>query len=147
MKTIIIEDYMTKFNEIKQFFKSKNIQVEGKHSYLSGLKEIIVNKYDLIILDMSLPNYDIKISERSGKERTYGGLDILHEIKRRKIESKVIIITQFDSFGEIGEKKSLEQLRLEIKSHNFENFKGLIHYDASSNDWEKELGKLLKECF
>lgn len=145
MKVLIIEDYMQKYIEIKNLLELKKMEIVGYHSYLTGLKEMISNKYDLIILDMSLPNYDILSSEKSGKDRTYGGLDLLHEMRRRKITTKVIIITQFDIFGEIGEKKGLTQLIKEIEDCGFSNFMGLIYYDATSNDWEVELNKLLGE--
>ena len=86
--------------------------ITEKKSYKSGLKELINNgeDYDFILMDMSMPNFDISEEEPDGgSHESFAGRDLLEQMKLREIESKVFIITQLDTFGESVNKLSLTE--------------------------------------
>ena len=78
MKVLIVDDNESITEVVKDFFEFENIECKTINDSQSGLVEIKNNDYDLILLDIAMPNLT--------------GLDILHELKRQKIENKNIII-------------------------------------------------------
>jgi DNA-binding NarL/FixJ family response regulator len=70
MRILFIEDHPLKQAQINRFIEEKfvNCQVEVRNSYISGLKELKgnYNNYDVLLLDISMPNYDISSDAYSG---------------------------------------------------------------------------------
>lgn len=117
------------------------LQIVEKHSYNSGLRAIIGEEFDLLLLDMSIPTYDISLEETGGRTRPFGGKDILEQIQRKKISCKVIVITQFEIFGE--KRINLEQLKKELSVEFTNNYLGTVYYNPSSDIWTRELEEYL----
>lgn len=147
MKILIVEDDQNKINQLKDFFYSLEYEVElkVKNSFNSGLKEIMSEVVDFIILDMSMPTFDMKPHEKGGSFRIYGGKDILRQMVRKKIPTAVIIVTQFDYFGPAEDSKSLQELSLELSKLYPDNYKGTVYYNPAINNWKKDLFDLLSK--
>lgn len=147
MRTLIIEDDQNKSKQIVEFIKENfpNDSFEIKKSYQSGLKEILNVNYDFLLLDMQLPNFDIKSGEDGYRFRKLAGIDILKEIKRKNKVCKVIIVTQFETFGE-GE--SYVELK-DLKKILTEQFTGLyidtVFYSADKSIWKKQLKEIIEK--
>lgn len=146
MRILIIEDDDNKRKQVQNFIETNyqnKVYITEKKSYQSGLKEILYSQFDVILLDMSLPTYDISPNETGGRFRTFAGKEILKELRRRKINIKTIVITQFDIFGE-GEKiTTIDELDKELKNIYSESYLGLVYYNASMSDWRKTLKILI----
>ena len=93
---------------------------------------------------MQLPNYDIKSGENGYKHRPLAGLDILREIKRKKIDCKVVIITQYQTFGEDAKFTSLSDWDNSLS----EQFSGIyietIFYNPKTSSWKSDLTSVIK---
>lgn len=140
-KIILIEDDKKKIDDIKDFlyktYKYQNLVV--KESYQSGLRELIFNKYDLLLLDMSIPTWDKISSDPSGNYQKFGGYLILKEITRKKKPVKTILISMFDDFGESDRSVTLSQLAEGLKKEFSEIFMGSIFYSSRQTKWKDEL--------
>lgn len=79
MRILIIEDEFKLADIIKDRLKKEKYIVDIKENGLDGLDEALTGIYDLIILDIMLPKKD--------------GISILKELKEKKIDSKVILLT------------------------------------------------------
>lgn len=79
MKILIIEDEFNLADAISSMLKSKKYDVLIKTDGEAGLNEALTNIYDLIILDVMLPHKN--------------GFEILRELKKEKIDSKIIMLT------------------------------------------------------
>ncbi len=79
MKILIIEDEYNLADAISAMLKAQNYMVDIRTDGEEGLYEALTDIYDLIILDVMLPNKN--------------GFEILKEIKQEKISSKVIMLT------------------------------------------------------
>lgn len=148
MRLIIIEDDLNKATEISNYIKNNynDIDIIVKRSYRNGLKEVIENDYDLILLDMSLPTYDITVDEPGGSFRHFAGRDILKEIKRRNIHTKVVVVTQFEILGEGNNQITYKELDMQLLENYNENYFGLIYYNAGISDWMNALDNIIKGC-
>jgi len=146
MKLLLIEDDPHKSKQILDYVQATFPFIEITHAraYQSGLKAIITNDFPLILLDMQLPNFEIKSGEDGYKFRKLAGMDILREIVRKKRSCKVVVVTQFETFGEGENYIDLSSLKKIL----MEQFKGVyydtIFYGADQSKWQKELEKVLK---
>lgn len=141
MQFLIIEDDENKLNQIQSFLalKYSEVLVEAARSLRSGLDRIMQGKHDLIILDMSMPTFDIGVEEDGGRPQSYAGREILRQMQRRHITKPVIVITQFDRFGQGAATLTLSQLDEQLLRDHADIYKGAIFYDATSEGWKDEL--------
>lgn len=79
MKVLIIEDEFTLADAISTKLKKENYNVEIITDGLDGYYYAKTNSYDLIILDVMLPNMD--------------GFEILKELRKNNVTSKIIMLT------------------------------------------------------
>lgn len=79
MKVLIVEDEKTLAYEIEAFLKKSFYLCDIAHSFRAGLEQLELNKYDFILIDLSLPDGD--------------GLEILKRAKKNNPDAAYIIIT------------------------------------------------------
>lgn len=79
MKILIIEDEYNLADAISSMLKSKKYSVEIRTNGSDGLDEALTDVYDLIILDVMLPEMN--------------GFEVLKELKEEGIKSKVLMLT------------------------------------------------------
>lgn len=79
MKILLIEDERELSNNIVAYLSSDHYLCEQAFTYAEAIEKLELYIYDCILLDLNLPGGD--------------GLTILEEIKERKIDSGVIIIS------------------------------------------------------
>jgi DNA-binding NarL/FixJ family response regulator len=95
IKALIIEDNPYKRDKIKKLLLGKfEMKIEEADSFTSGWQYLSNDKFDLICLDMSLPTFDQDEIHGGGEFRAFGGKELARKMKRRKIDSKFIVITQ-----------------------------------------------------
>ncbi|HRR76027.1 MAG TPA: response regulator [Ruminococcus sp.] len=139
MNILVVEDEENKAKRILSFLHTTmedNI-VDMAKSYMSALIKLANNKYDYIILDMSLPlNDDNYVQEDFN---TFAGLEILDELKRKQREERVVVFTAFDILGENEKRISLPELDERMKMKYSENYIGCVHYNALSLEWQAEI--------
>ena len=147
MKILIVEDDQNKINQLNEFLNNTcpNDSIVIKNSFNSGLKEIISNRADCLILDMSMPTFDKTPIEKGGSFRMYAGKEILRQMERRKIKIPVILVTQFDLFGPEDDRKSLAELSEELSFVYNDMYRGAVYYNPAHNNWKDDLQKKLFE--
>jgi DNA-binding response OmpR family regulator len=79
MKVLIVEDEKTLAYEMEAFLKKGFYLCDIAHTFRAGLEQLELNKYDFILIDLSLPDGD--------------GLEILKRAKKNNPDSAYIIIT------------------------------------------------------
>jgi len=145
MKILIVEDDLNKSRQIGDYLSEllPGVELVERRSFQSGLAEIYASAFDVVILDMTLPTYDIRPGERGGRTRTYGGREILEELVRNSISTKAIVLTQFESFGEGGDHLTLDELTEQVKARFPKLFLGTVYYHPARTDWRTRLNDLL----
>jgi hypothetical protein len=150
MKFLLIEDDEEKTNKIFEFlhetFPGSNVDVA--RSFSSGLRTIINSKdtVDVLLLDMSMPNFDVSPHEPGGgKPENFAGEELLAQMKLRGVFLPTIVITMFDSFGEETGKKSFRQLEEELTSKFSGNFRGMVYYNSAQVGWRSSLKNFIDE--
>lgn len=143
MKILIVENDPNKSGQIELFLSEElgipKENIEVKKSYQSGLETILSNNYDLLILDMSLPTFDITKEDDGGETLDRGGEVILQEMEREGIKIKAVIVTQYEEFDDV----SLEEIDNSLKNEFSDFYLGCIYYNTIQMNWQNELKKII----
>lgn len=141
MDILIVEDNANKLRQIKEFFNEcyPDYSITESHSFRDGLLKVYQNKSKLIILDMTLPVYEITHTESNENMKAVAGKEIMKRMINQKIMIPVIIITQFEKFDD--GKVTLESLNNEFAQQYSDIWKGTVFYE--NEDWRVLLKELI----
>lgn len=86
MNILVIEDNHSKLRQIKSFIKQiePDASVHDALSYTAGLRRIYSERWDLLLLDMSLPVYDMSQQETGGDKKSIAGKEIMKRMVYRE---------------------------------------------------------------
>lgn len=145
MKILIIEDSDYKVQSLQSFLNLLQLDSELKvaRCFHSGKRAIKEFRPDLVLLDMTLPTSERLDGQLEGRTRIFGGREIIAEMSLLNIKSKVIIITQFDHFGEPPDSIDLKTLLQQLKKRFPEHFLGGVYYSNVDSSWQANLRKIL----
>lgn len=93
----------------------------------------------LVILDMSIPMFDISAEEDGGSFQATGGQELLRYMKRYKRQLPVVVLTQFSTFGKDKAARTLEQIDTQLRDEFGPLYLGAIYYDTASDAWQRQL--------
>lgn len=136
MKILIIEDDKIKIDKLTVFLSNHNFDL--RESFQSGLEALRNNKYDLLILDMTIPLWEKENNDINQNYEQFGGEKILREMKRKKIRVPVILFTMFDKFTVGVDILTFEQISDKYKK-SFDFYVGAVYYDSRNDDWKNNL--------
>ncbi|WP_111475546.1 MULTISPECIES: response regulator [unclassified Pseudomonas] len=144
---LIVEDNNHKRERVISFLKEKLVDcnIVEAHSFTAGCQRVAERSFSLVLMDMSLPTYDKSPTESGGRFRTFGGREISRKIVRKSIETKIIFITQYESFSDRGHSQSLEALDEGLRIECGAAYLGLVHYDSSKSLWKDKILQCLGE--
>ncbi|WP_321371949.1 response regulator [uncultured Desulfuromusa sp.] len=146
MKILIVEDDHDKIEKINEFLEEKygaEISVIVSESLRSALHKLqSTSDIDLVILDMSLPNFDINKQEPGGgTPESFAGKELMAQMSLRGIKIPVVVLTQYAVFDE--GKITLDELKSEF-ANDFEDFYlGSVYYNAAVDGWKVEISDLI----
>lgn len=148
MKYLMIEDDEDKARTVQEFIRAEYPGSTGSlsKSLHSGLRALIAHRdvVDFVLMDMSMPNYDVTPEEPSGgTPESFAGRELLAQMKLRGIATPVIVITMFDKFGETSGKISLEQLARDLSQEYGSIYRGFVYYNAAQEGWKPSLRRLI----
>lgn len=146
MKILIVEDDSNKRKRLVELVCAvvHEATVDERGSYQSGLAAALAANYDLLILDMSMPTYD-SMSGTTGNHRRFAGRDIIRELYRRRRVTRAIVVTQFETFGEGRNRRTLDELDRELADNYSAIYDSTVYYHAAQSDWREALGSKVAE--
>lgn len=106
MKVLVIDDDPDVLEFLSAFFTNLGHKVVLKDSAKEGLKELVVNQPDLVLLDIMMPDKD--------------GLTLLKEIKEIDKETPVAMITAYKDAERVIEAFRLGALDCLLKPFNID---------------------------
>lgn len=142
---LLIEDDKKKSDDIISHINNTfpNSEILLKESYHSGLKTLIREPFDLLLLDMSMPTWDRSPFEAGGEYEKFGGIKILKELARKKKLLPTILITMFDNFGESDNSITLDQMNTVLKNDYEDLYLGSVFYRSDISQWQTDLTLLM----
>lgn len=144
MKILLVEDDDHKMHDIISIVKEidTHVIVETAFSVASGVQKAVDNEYDLLLLDMTIPNFDNTEGKDGGPSYKNGGELIIRELIDEEINFRCAVITQYETFNN----ETIEQISERISALCRECYYGYIKYSTMDENWKVELKKLLQKC-
>lgn len=144
-KILFVEDDEPKLEQVLALLDTfAELDVCVAKSLNAACKRIDDDEFDLVLLDMSLPTFDNGMTVgASGRQKTFGGREILMYLWENEKDVPVLVITQFKDFPGDEGPINLPQLHEQLKN----DFPGLycdhIYFEHNNDAWKTTLTKLL----
>jgi CheY-like chemotaxis protein len=147
MRILVVEDEDPKLRHIMEFLQSAvaNLEVATARSVRSAIDALEDAPPDLLILDMSLPTFDIGGDEGGGRPQGFGGQELMRTMMLEENHTPVIVLTGYDAFNKAGGQIGLEVLNSELRAEHPRNFLGMLHFNSAVGGWQAKLRELLEE--
>lgn len=148
MNILLVEDDDNKRTQLMQFASEflPDAEVTTARSLQSGMRRIRGQSADIVLLDMTLPTYDIGPDEPGGSTHAFGGREFLKELRRFKLRVPVIVVTQFETFGSGADVTTLGALDSELRRDFPGVYRGAVYYHAAIQSWKEQLLMMIKDA-
>lgn len=147
MRLLIVEDEAPKLRNVRELAEELGLfsSVEEARSVGGALQLLRVKQFDLILLDMSLPTFDIGNGESGGRPQGFGGQEVLRYMGRYRLATPVVVVTAFEAFAEQGKAIDLKALERSLSADHPANFRGVILYNTMFSTWRDGLRELVRQ--
>jgi CheY-like chemotaxis protein len=138
MNLLLVEDEEAKERHIAAFVSRllPHANLRIAHSVRSAMDSLLKEIPDLLILDMSLPTFDIGPNESGGRPQGFGGLELMRNMELEEIRCPTIVLTGYEAFTKSGGQVTLDALSAELAREHPEVFKGIFHFNSAYGDWQ-----------
>jgi CheY-like chemotaxis protein len=139
MKILLVEDNFFKREKVMDFLRSQGeTDVVEAASYNSGLSMALSERFDLLILDMSMPTFDRTESDMGGRFKVLAGKEIVAKLKRQNCLVPFVILTGFADFSVDADNLNLDQIN-DLMSLTGDAYRGTIFFDSANSTWNNYL--------
>ena len=146
MMVLLVEDDENKSREIEAFVSARSdvTSVRLARSLHGGRRALRSGSFDIVILDMTLPNYDATADEPGGGSvHSFGGEKLLRYMGRLELSTPVVVVTQFELFFGDDGPMDIDELDSQLASSFASVYLGVVYYHASSSRWRVDLAAFL----
>jgi CheY-like chemotaxis protein len=144
MKILLIEDDEFKASDIAKVLADTlpDATVQRAMSVTSALRAINGEKYSLVILDMSLPTFELTGPGGGGSPQGQGGLEVLRLARRLNNMSPFIILTQYPDIEIDGRDVPLAAASKALRGQFKIDVKMCLLYEFDGDAWREPF----REC-
>lgn len=146
MSILVVEDDGFKKDKIGKYLASSypECRIDYALSVSSAKKAIKRGEYKVILMDMSLPTFDVTHEDAGGRPHAFGGRELLSYMKYKEISTPVVIVTQFERFQSEEGDMDVRALRKYL-SREFSGFyKALVSFSHLDESWHSEMKRFLE---
>lgn len=146
MYILVADDEGPKLENIVDLVRAvfPDAELASARSVRAALDGLRSRRADLVVLDMSLPTFDVAPGEQGGRPQNYGGIELLRYMDFYEIPCPVLIVTQYETFPDQSGHVDLPVLEQRLAKDHPDMFRAIIHYAGASDDgWRKQLVEAL----
>src|SRR5664279_1242884 len=105
MNILLVEDEAPKQQHISSaiFDVQPEAEVRIARSVRSAIDEMRKRQPDLMLLDMSLPTFDVGPTESGGRPQNFGGSEILRYMDLYELHVPTVVVTAYEAFSKAGQ--------------------------------------------
>jgi CheY-like chemotaxis protein len=146
MKLLLVEDDPNKRDAISSWLKSAfpTASMTVEVALQPATRRIRDERFDCIVLDMAIPNFDPALDRIGGQTRVFGGRDLLRQMKRLHVVVPTVVLTQFETFVRGSETIRRDDLDRELSADHPECYLGMVYYSAAVHGWKDRLMTLMR---
>lgn len=145
---LLVEDEAPKLAHIRRFMRESfsNVSVADARSVSTALDAIEEEDFNLLLLDMSLPTFDVGQGEHGGRPQGFGGIEILRHIVMEGLFLPTIVLTGYEAFpDEAGTLIDLNTLRQRMTEEFPDTVIAVVHFNSSLDDWKVTLRPIIEK--
>jgi CheY-like chemotaxis protein len=146
MTVLLVEDEEPKRESLLGFLTREfpNLEVSFAKSVRAAIAQVRAVHPSLLLLDMSLPTFDIAPGEPGGRPQGFGGTEVIRFLDSEDLQIPTIVVTAYEAFPKKnGQRIGYESLREELSRDFGGFFRGLVYFDSIQGQWSDELKKLV----
>jgi len=142
---LLVEDEGPKRAHIEGFLKGSvsNLHIKNATSVNSALRALEEKLPDLLLLDMSLPTFDIGVREGGGRPQGFGGIEVMRHMQMASLTCPTVVITGYEAFVRDDGPVDLSKLTLELNEEFPDFMRGVLHFNSTYDEWKKSLTETL----
>lgn len=146
MKMLIADDETPKLANIEQLVAREfsSIEIIKARSVRSTIAAILTSQPNILLLDMSLPTFDIAPGEDGGRPQGFGGIEVLRHVEFKGVAIPTIVITQYEAFPDNGKHVDLRELSKRLERDHPRSFVACVYYNSMIDDWHTELAEHIR---
>jgi len=97
METLLVEDDEFKAADLMRSLEKARpgLPIHRAASVTSAMRAVTASEFSLVVLDMSLPTFDLSGPGGGGSPQSQGGLEVLRLARRKNHSCPFIIVTQY----------------------------------------------------
>jgi len=139
MKILLVEDDEFKATDITKVLNESIVgaEIQRAMSVTSALRAINSDRFSLVILDMSLPTFELTGPGGGGSPQAQGGLEVLRLAKRLSNFSPFIIVTQYPDIEIDGVDVSLDSASKALRSRFGIDVRMCLLYEFDDDAWRE----------
>lgn len=143
MRILIADDETPKLNRLDEFVRTVYplADIDFARSVKSAIASMTALLPDLVLLDMSLPTFDVAPGEPGGRPQGFGGIEVLRYMDFYELAAPVIVVTQYEAFTEKGKNVDLRSLSDRMRSDHGSSFRDCVYFGRIHDEWQKDLKK------
>jgi CheY-like chemotaxis protein len=147
MQILIIEDDDYKSSDICRLIEEhvEECEVVKAASVTSAMRAVSASRFDLVILDMSLPTFDLTGPGGGGSPQSQGGVEVLRLMRRQKSDTPVVVITQYPDIEFDGYEVPLAYAADRLSDRFELSVKACVAYEFDRGTWRGELIEALRK--
>jgi CheY-like chemotaxis protein len=146
VNVLLVEDDEFKAADIAKVLSDSlpDADVQRAMSVTSALRAMTNDTYSVVILDMSLPTFELTGPGGGGSPQGQGGLEVLRLARRLGNRSPFVIVTQYPDIDLDG--RDVPLLAASKALHKFGvDVKKCILYEFDGDSWRAQLRECLSE--
>ncbi len=137
MSILLVEDDDFKAADLKKVVHEllPDVKMSSAISVTSALKALSRETFNLVILDMSLPTFDLSGPGGGGSPQAQGGVEVLRLAKHLKRQASFIVVTQYPDIEIDGREIALESAAKTLSEKFSMPILKCILYEFDSDYW------------
>lgn len=148
MRVLLIEDEDPKLAGILRYLNEHHpsFEVSVCRSVKTGLASLKSSLPNLLLLDMSLPTFDISEREPGGRPQGFGGIEIVRYLDSIDASVPTIVLSAYEAFARDGKNIQLKTLGSELMRDYPSLISGIVYFNPIHGVWGAELTEAIEHC-
>ena len=146
MRILLVEDEDPKRQHLLKFCDEtfSHLEIDLTASVRSAIDYLREANAELILLDMSLPTFDISAKERGGRPQGAGGIEILRYLDMMELETPVLLVTAYPAIPIDGVQRELDDIDQLLFQEHPRIYRGLVYFNSVYGVWRQELEEKMR---
>lgn len=143
---LIVEDDLFKLDSVRAYLLEafpEGARTVESQSLASATRRLEEERFDLVIIDMSIHSHDPEQGSGSPVPLTAGGLDVLFEVASLQPAAICVILTQYTDIPIEGEPIPVALAAGEILEKFGISIAGCVQYFENEVEWKWEINEAL----